>query len=1049
MEVKSLIISQYGQSKDYSRYVPYSIKINKTLDESLDTIVLQLISIKEDKPFMPLTKVKLTLTDGYNEQIYNMAIAYDNVSEIMTSDKYIHSITLIEETKILERLLIGGKTVTNPSSRYFKNALQIPIIQIKQIDITYSLTANEYPFKDGNILYSRNFTPTNPGVFHVASPNDFAKHTSGSAERVITATVTTYYESEIIDTRETSESFDLTLTEIGNYRIVYEMYQIPSRDIGLIAEINFLVTDQIIEYTRFDEPSSEINLPSDWYSPILQGTQIYLGRFGSIFNMLDEVTFIIESPDSTQQIIQGTSQFITLTQLGVYTFYCHSVDSVSGSSDFILRFTVMTQEQIDNYLAGESITDVINNILMTYKTLYTGEMPEITFNSEQAEIFSKIESPQFSFTNQMSLWEVFSIIGGFIQGIPRLRDSVLYFDMLGGNQQSKLKFDNYVVNEKSYSVEQFCTEIVSTVDNLVNYSQAGSIEEPGDNYRTLRIEQGQAYLEEEELLILTSEPIEKLISIECAPLSDGTVVGDITDYAYERGEYQVLSSYTAVYPTSKCYAIYWAQGEKNIRGLTFRKPNLISQAFENYSIQNIICDATGKDWDWFKNTILGDDTLNLQNLMFRVTYIPRVKSKVSQKKTLVADVDDTTSQIAYNQNTTLVDSDQFGENMRGVVARLGNIEMVRTYIIKSLKDLPEVGDYIITNDGDEYYISNMIIEMFKDFLQVQIAFSKDFNRISEYVGIKNQLRFSEVAVEQVLERYITLEDNCVIGNNYSQKGDLIIQQDGITKIANSFKKVASNNGKITTVISGTSNNNQDYINVLLPVSSFGLGNSIVLSYSYEDNFSAGDKIYYNDEETSIKRVQQQVQYNNYYGESKYLKVQFTSSITQLTDYDSLKQFGDNLPSIEQNIEVLSNDFTSQPLEIYKDNREILKVVYQLHFVTNKKSIIIGTALSTKNNLVVNGTPNFQLFVSPKRLNKLANYVDITGMTEYQLDDDAITNSITNNRFNLGIFTSQVNGQAWCIVTKSPKGYNLVLGENTPIKAGQEITLPSFSFTHKI
>lgn len=1048
MEVKSLIISQYGQSKDYSRYVPYSIKINKTLDESLDTIVLQLISIKEDKPFMPLTKAKLTLTDGYNEQIYNMAIAYDNVSEIMTSGKYIHSITLIEETKILERLLIGGKTVTNPSSRYFKNSQVITISQkvnLSDIELRYT----NYPYTLGNNFYSKNFTPTNPGIFYIINPSNFTKYESSTI--VPTYYYNIYFENTLIYTSSKYSYSDINivhsfnLNQIGTYRVEYVCIRddrFPNKIDTF--EINILCVNNIIEYTRFNMQNSNITIPENLQSPILQGESVMLSEILDIFSTANTASFIIEDPAGNQTRTNDLSEVIVLSKLGVYSIYCSA-----SNQDFIFRLTVMTQEQIDNYLAGQSITDVINNILMTYKTLYTGEMPEITFNSEQAEIFSKIESPQFSFTNQMSLWEVFSIIGGFIQGIPRLRDSVLYFDMLGGNQQSKLKFDNYVVNEKSYSVEQFCTEIVSTVDNLVNYSQAGSIEEPGDNYRTLRIEQGQAYLEEEELLILTSEPIEKLISIECAPLSDGTVVGDITDYAYERAEYQVLSSYTAVYPTSKCYAIYWAQGEKNIRGLTFRKPNLISQAFANYSIQNIICDATGKDWDWFKNTILGDDTLNLQNLMFRVTYIPRVKSKVSQKKTLVADVDDMTSQIAYNQNTTLVDSDQFGENMRGVVARLGNIEMVRTYIIKSLKDLPEVGDYIITNDGDEYYISNMIIEMFKDFLQVQIAFSKDFNRISEYVGIKNQLRFSEVAVEQVLERYITLEDNCVIGNNYSQKGDLIIQQDGITKIANSFKKVASNNGKITTVISGTSNNNQDYINVLLPVSSFGLGNSIVLSYSYEDNFSAGDKIYYNDEEKSIKRVQQQVQYNNYYGESKYLKVQFTSSITQLTDYDSLKQFGDNLPSIEQNIEVLSDDFTSQPLEIYKDNREILKVVYQLHFVTNKKSIIIGTALSTKNNLVVNGTPNFQLFVSPKRLNKLANYVDIAGMTEYQLDDDSITNSITNNRFNLGMFTSQVNGQAWCIVTKSPKGYNLVLGENTPIKAGQEITLPSFSFTHKI
>lgn len=1045
IEIESLIINNV----DYSSYIPYSIKITETLDESLDNIILQLIATSFKSPFKPLTKAKLTLSDGINIKVLYMAVAIDRVSEIITSGKFTHNITLIEETKVLERLQIGGKTVTNPSSRIYKNSQQIQITNFtlnSGWSSEISLTSSNYPFLMNNILYAQSFTPLNSKYFRIV-PLKYLITTDYSDSFFFSYQV-------IRDNKKiyTSPQYQwgvttpilYSLTENGQYNITYNI--IYNNIIIGTLQINFLVVDQIVEYSRFNLSSEDVKIPNKWENPILQNSIIELGDFLNVIPSGDENSFIIESPDGTQQSITGLGQ-VTLSQLGVYTFYYHTNASGGGlDNQFIMRFNVMTQNQIDNYSVNKTIKEVINTILETYKTLYLNENPEIVLNDDQSSQFSKIESPQFSFTNQMTLWEVFSIIGGYLQTIPRLKDGILYFEELGGVNLSNLNFENYVINESNYSVEQFCSEIVSTVDNLVNYEKDGSIIEPSLNYSTLRTEQAKAYIEEDDLVIRTNYDIEQLVDIEVADLSDGTEVGSIYDFVYEQTEYQCLSSYQDVYPNAKCYAVYWTRGEKNIKGLQFKKPNIISGAFENYAIQNIICKITGKSNDWFSNILGLNNTIALQNLLFRVKYIPRVKSKLKQKKSLIDELT-LESQIAYNQNSTLIDTHAYGENMRGVIARLGNVELVRTYIFKSLNELPKVGDIVIDKDGDEYFISNIISEIFPNFIQSQVSFSKNFNRLSEFVGIKNELRFSEVSVDQVIDRFINIDDYCVISDNaFTSDGNAIIKRGAIAQMAASFRNDVSNTlGKITGAIVGTSNDGEIFNDVLLTLSSFGFGNSMVFNFNYQDNFSAGDKIIaLNDSVNNVQKVQQQVQYGDYYGEALYIKFGFiylTALI--IVDNNELIKFGNELPDIEDGL--VPTFFSTPVIKLNKDNREKINVVYQIHFITNNKNIVIGSALGNSNFLISENSPKYEFYISPNRLRKLATTINTNGMTKVELNNEEISNSLTNTSFNLDKVESPVAGKSWLIVCNN----KLVIGENLDIIQGQTITLPTFTFTHKI
>lgn len=78
----------------------------RTLDKSLDTAVASLYGLTQKTPYKPFTEVSV----GDDDYI----IADDSVTEIIGKNRYTHTLTLVEKTKELERIVIGGKSFTVP-----------------------------------------------------------------------------------------------------------------------------------------------------------------------------------------------------------------------------------------------------------------------------------------------------------------------------------------------------------------------------------------------------------------------------------------------------------------------------------------------------------------------------------------------------------------------------------------------------------------------------------------------------------------------------------------------------------------------------------------------------------------------------------------------------------------------------------------------------------------------------------------------------------------------------------------------------------------------
>lgn len=102
----------------------------------------------------------------------------------------------------------------------------------------------------------------------------------------------------------------------------------------------------------------------------------------------------------------------------------------------------------------------------------------VTSKSGQAEEFDKILAPEFAFT-KMTFREMLQQVGGYIHAEPRIsaekRDNAnkmnyfeIVFDKYGETKQSHIKNKRYFSAGLKTSVNDYCTGLDSSADNLIS-----------------------------------------------------------------------------------------------------------------------------------------------------------------------------------------------------------------------------------------------------------------------------------------------------------------------------------------------------------------------------------------------------------------------------------------------------------------------------------------------------------------------------------------------------------------------------------------------------
>lgn len=744
-----------------------------------------------------------------------------------------------------------------------------------------------------------------------------------------------------------------------------------------------------------------------------------------------------------------------------------------------------------------TITSVCQRLLSSGITRRVGidtgaeiQKQEYVLDEDFAEEYKNVVAPEFSFTN-CTLWDALSQVGGYIHAIPRLvplstTDDTHYkvtFDKLGGSEQAPT-MPPMIYQDSTIDSNEWCGKITSPAQNLCNTTdEGGAITEFGNDYITVRTEDGNIEINGDNVLIRTSLPIQQLIKLECGFIPDynsgNTPVGDITAYAYEDAEYSVLSSYWGTaYPYSKAWALRWKQGGNIIDGLTFKQEGQtsVSEAFNNTAIVNIINAKTGiglkpidtSNGEWYRR------------LAFKVTYVPIATARVEAVKPVLTDGGETSNALVYNQGANVAETSFYGEKMRGAIARLGQDVEQRTYDIKTYSQMPKVGQIL-----DGKYIATIDAEYDITRIRITVTLAKNFNQLSQFVGLNSNYRLYDISEKQSVERHVHYAERIIVGKSaYASRYSYQSNGNTVVDTHNTILRYFTLMMKRTFDRGARSDDESDYVinkimcafvsfdkfdardGILMPVVAFPFGNSICFNISFYDNYGAGFQSSNDFENEKNKATQRLVPYTDVYGEFSKMSLfmsdnAWTPSFNEQKDSGKAMLYPEGTPFRRYGLTTIdvTGKLDDYALKIDKDSREQIDFSYQVHYVSDGDDIIVCPGLASFNPYVSRD----EVILEPNKF-----YVIWQKQTINALNKDIVTSSsITVQELsadtaweeNLGVPVIMVNGilkwnpmtcpmdgaKSWAICKKvGTDRYTILFGQNVDRNSGETTDAIYFS-----
>lgn len=826
-------------------------------------------------------------------------------------------------------------------------------------------------------------------------------------------------------------------------------------------------------------------------------TKLYYqwGTYPCNVHVVDENKTIVY--DHTFSSTSFGTQTITLPNTGNFTLtYSGKIDSKGTSAgasfspiDFKVEFAISNFTQIAPK-TQPTITSVCQRLLSSGITRRVGidkgaeiQKQEYVLDENFAQEYKNVTAPEFSFTN-CTLWDALSQVGGYIHAIPRLvplstTDDTHYkvtFDKLGGSEQAPA-MPPMIYQDSTIDSNEWCGKITSPAQNLCNTTdEGGAITEFGNDYITVRTEDGNIEINGDNVLIRTSLPIQQLIKLECGFIPDynsgNTPVGDITAYAYEDAEYSVLSSYWGTaYPYSKAWALRWKQGGNIIDGLTFKQEGQtsVSEAFNNTAIVNIINAKTGiglkpidtSNGEWYRR------------LAFKVTYVPIATARVEAVKPVLTDGGETSNALVYNQGANVAETSFYGEKMRGAIARLGQDVEQRTYDIKTYSQMPKVGQIL-----DGKYIATVDAEYDITRIRITVTLAKNFNQLSQFVGLNSNYRLYDISEKQSVERHIHYAERIIVGKSaYASRYSYQSNGNTVVDTHNTILRYFTLMMKRTFDRGAWSADESDYVinkimcafvsfdkfnasdGILMPVVAFPFGNSICFNISFYDNYGAGFQSSNDFENEKNKATQRLVPYTDVYGEFSKMSL-FMSDNAWTPSFNEQKDGGKAMLYPEgtlfskygfTTLEATGN-LDDYALKIDKDSREQIDISYQVHYVSDSDDIIVCPGLASFNPYVskeeaILEPDKFYVIWQKQTINALnKDIVASTSITVQELSADTAweenTTPLTHVLMVNGILkwnpmTCPIDGaKSWAICKKvGTDRYTILFGQNVDRNSG--------------
>lgn len=744
--------------------------------------------------------------------------------------------------------------------------------------------------------------------------------------------------------------------------------------------------------------------------------------------------YVVYTPSGKMERLTNVSSY-TYKELGTYTFkqlyYRNEIGPVYNYYVYdarkVVSWSVKVIEDESKMPKRYTIEDVIDRLLRVCQLRRQGiDDQRFRLDDSLRSYLRTIQSPEFAFT-QCTLFEALSTIGSYIHAIPRLVPTISYVDeyddqgnfirrkidnynywdtitftFLGGND--KYNNDIYSLYDAEMDGDEYTKSYVSYVQNATqtNYASNVSVVEPFINgYIATKTESGNFIIENDSVVIKLSQPIQTILEVK-AVASDG-IAYDITNYVYESAMYNTLPTYSADNPTStrtKTYALCYKKGGNTITSLSYAPPDeaLFDGMVKTTAIRYILLEKTNAVPE------------KLKDICVQVKYIPIRNFKLKHYKSIVLDEPEEMS-LYYNQQANAIDIESFGENIKGALMKTGNLTVAETQYFNDFCDLPQMGQ--VSNDNYYAFAINEEIRVHAP-IKATVQWSKDWNKMNEFVGVKKTVRQYEVSEEESANRNPDYQEFCIVSTEIDVQDTYGIADEKImatikgqishlgfatnnlisqiiAKLSNSttveYKQVSYVIAETTAI---NDDNTETVNHFLLPVSCFPAGNAVVLTFKTDDNFSAGT---YSKYINGSRNAEHYVEYGNALGRFKYMALAFgyNNPIPDgFKDFASIKSNGQMLYKFDissmddLNADDILVDYRQNPFNVEKDSREAISFTAQLNFVSNKNNIILGKGLAHTMPMVGDVSTGYRFGIFTKKPSKFKSDIDINTFIEHEM-----------------------------------------------------------------
>lgn len=342
----------------------------------------------------------------------------------------------------------------------------------------------------------------------------------------------------------------------------------------------------------------------------------------------------------------------------------------------------------------------------------------------------------------------------------------------------------------------------------------------------------------------------------------------------------------------------------------------------------------------------------------------------------------------YNQRAETNSATAYGDNMQGVVNKMGVDYMTTTVRTRLWNNVRHVGDVYVENNT-EYIITSIDYNIVSaDTIECVYTLSKDWNYISQYFNIDKKFRSWNIPSTNI-QRNLYWKDVCLISpyTRYFENDSAFVEIYDFDRIFKNEITILPP-ANVCAITQGDIDS-QDYEGVVLQSSSFVFGNSVCLFAKTKDNLSAGVFI---EKSNDGNQYCKDALYCNEDGTMPSCDIAFGRTISNM---DNEKYPKSKISATDNDNIIGSMVVKLKNLNVQKESTECLAINYQLFFETNDKGVVIGQGLAERCGIASYETGGATtVWGLTKRLPKMAKYLT----AEYGEQTQGTVSTIKNENY---------------------------------------------------